>query len=106
MNIRRSWGNYSHFNYTSFEVIHQNSKDKYLNVLDKNQKVKITFIIGRTSELKVQNMIETENNIHGDVLQENFVEHYANLTLKSMYMLKWASTQGCVKNCKLILSIL
>lgn len=36
-------------------------------------------------------MVE-ESRTHGDILQEDFVDSYMNLTIKSVMGLKWAST--------------
>ena len=36
-----------------------------------------------------QDSIASEHERHGDVLQQGFVDSYANLTLKTAFMLKW-----------------
>ena len=36
-----------------------------------------------------QDSIASEHARHGDVLQQGFVDSYANLTLKTAFMLKW-----------------
>lgn len=33
--------------------------------------------------------------VSGDIIQENFIDSYNNLTLKSVFMLKWAN-RNCV----------
>lgn len=60
----------------------------------------VTFLLGIPKNEETQKRIETESSLHGDILQESFVESYANLTLKSAFILKWASCQLCVANCK------
>ena len=35
--------------------------------------------------------IATESEEHGDILQEDFIDSYFNLTLKSMFTLKWVN---------------
>lgn len=37
-----------------------------------------------------------ESEIFGDILQEDFIDSYANLTVKSLMLLKWF-TQSCTK---------
>ena len=39
-----------------------------------------------------QDSIVSEHERHGDVLQQGFVDSYANLTLKTAFMLKWLTT--------------
>lgn len=44
----------------------------------------------------MQDSIEDESNLHGDIIQENFIDSYNNLTLKSVMLLKYIS-QHCDK---------
>ena len=55
--------------------------------------VKIVFVLGlppldQTEEL--QKRLELESRQHGDILQERFMDTYQNLTLKSMFVLKFS----------------
>lgn len=36
-----------------------------------------------------QSNLSSESQTYGDILQESFVDSYANLTLKSVMLLKW-----------------
>lgn len=49
----------------------------------------ITFILSATLPQVVE-----ESRAHGDILQEDFVDSYLNLTLKTVMGLKWGS-QHC-----------
>lgn len=40
----------------------------------------------------LQDLVEDENLHYSDIIQEGFVDSYNNLTLKSVMMLKWVST--------------
>ena len=42
-----------------------------------------------------QAALSAESAEHGDLLQEPFTEHYQNLTLKSVFMLKWLAGSRC-----------
>jgi beta-1,3-galactosyltransferase 1 len=41
-----------------------------------------------------QESVVDESLKHGDIIQEDFLDSYANLTVKSLMLLKWF-TQGC-----------
>ncbi|XP_013068029.2 beta-1,3-galactosyltransferase 1-like isoform X2 [Biomphalaria glabrata] len=62
-----------------------------------SNKAVLVFFIGSESDAvpsEVQKRIDEEARIHGDILQESYVDHYKNLSLKSVSLLKWAS-QHC-----------
>ncbi|KAK6634389.1 hypothetical protein RUM43_011790 [Polyplax serrata] len=63
--IRETWGNYSSSNY------------------------QLAFLLGTTDNATLQEAVEEESRVHKDVIQENFVDSYNNLTLKSVAMLKY-----------------
>ncbi|XP_077993828.1 beta-1,3-galactosyltransferase 1-like [Glandiceps talaboti] len=50
------------------------------------------FLLGTTDDKHLQNTLLAENGVHGDILQEDFVDNYLNMTLKTIMGLKWAST--------------
>lgn len=54
--------------------------------------VVMAFVIGRTTNVNIQNNIDKENEIYGDIIQANFIDHYANLTLKTISMFEWVKT--------------
>ena len=59
--------------------------------------VKVVFVLGlpqlhlTKKGMKLQEAVETESRQHEDILQEGFVDTYQNLTLKSMFSLKFAN---------------
>lgn len=50
--------------------------------------VSLYFLIGQTTDLAVQNRINEESLQFKDIVQEDFIDSYNNLTLKSAMMLK------------------
>lgn len=54
--------------------------------------VVMAFMIGRTNNPTIQANIDRENELYGDVVQANFIDHYSNLTLKTVSMFEWAKT--------------
>ena len=61
--------------------------------------VDVIFLLGRSANPTdmVQSAIEEEAAMHVDILQESFVDTYANLTIKSLMMLKWFANH-CTKH--------
>nr|XP_002739735.1 PREDICTED: uncharacterized protein LOC100373738 [Saccoglossus kowalevskii] len=55
-----------------------------------NVRVVSVFMIG--TESNGENKIAEESYLYGDIIQENIKENYKNLTLKTIMLLKWAST--------------
>ncbi len=57
--------------------------------------IQIIFLIGSTptEDKVVKGRIEKEKNQHGDLVQVDVVDTYANLTLKSVAMLHWAKSR-------------
>ncbi|XP_035674170.1 beta-1,3-galactosyltransferase 1-like [Branchiostoma floridae] len=49
------------------------------------------FAVGKTNDVITQRALEYENKIQQDIIQEDFVDSYRNLTLKTVMCLKWAS---------------
>jgi len=54
---------------------------------------KLVFLLGTpaVSELSVKTSLEDEFNMHNDIVQESFIDSYANLTLKTIGGIKWAN---------------
>ncbi|GIY27779.1 UDP-GalNAc:beta-1,3-N-acetylgalactosaminyltransferase 1 [Caerostris extrusa] len=53
---------------------------------------RIFFIIGRSSQNITDMFVFTEKQEYGDVIHYDFTDSYFNLTLKSVSMLKWVTT--------------
>ncbi|XP_073974842.1 beta-1,3-galactosyltransferase 1-like isoform X2 [Rhodnius prolixus] len=51
--------------------------------------VKVAFLLGWPTNVTLQSTIEEESNEFKDIIQENFIDSYNNLTVKSVMMLKW-----------------
>ena len=58
--------------------------------------VKVIFLLGQLKNATFQSNVTTESENYGDILQEGFIDTYANLTVKSLMLLKWFSKE-CVK---------
>ena len=58
--------------------------------------VKVVFMLGNSVNDSLQANIIREAQVHGDIVQESFLDTYANLTIKSLMLLKWftASCKG------------
>mgnify|MGYP001173768164 CR=1 FL=1 len=51
----------------------------------------VIFLLGKSTDLVKSELVQVESNQYGDILMENFVEDYYNLTLKSIIMLKYVT---------------
>lgn len=52
---------------------------------------KIVFVMGRVENEKVMQKLELENAHYGDIVQEDFLDSYRNLTFKGIAALRWIS---------------
>ncbi|KAH8331236.1 hypothetical protein KR067_013085, partial [Drosophila pandora] len=107
--IRKSWGNSSNFNYPAFFKMHGHLKGfyyppsknrivlygKYLSGKDETLRasVRVVFIVGRHQRTTRNNRatitkLRKESDLYNDVIQEDFVDNFQNLTLKSVMALK------------------
>ncbi|XP_066299829.1 beta-1,3-galactosyltransferase 1-like [Branchiostoma lanceolatum] len=53
--------------------------------------IKRLFALGKNSDPNMQALVEKENDMYGDIIQEDFVDTYHNLTLKTVMCLRWVS---------------
>jgi hypothetical protein len=53
--------------------------------------IRFVFMTGLSSNQTVNQIIKSESKNYGDIVQENFIDSYYNLTLKSIMGLKWIS---------------
>jgi hypothetical protein len=51
--------------------------------------IRTVFMMGLTNDLNVNNLLKYEYGEYGDIVQENFLDTYRNLTLKAIMALKW-----------------
>jgi len=56
------------------------------------KKVKVVFLVGTEVNDTHQEQILSESEQYGDIIQESFIDTYANLTVKSLFLLKWFNT--------------
>ena len=56
--------------------------------------VKVVFLVGQQVNNTHQELLKNEHEEYGDIIQESFIDTYANLTVKSLMLLKWFS-QNC-----------
>ena len=56
--------------------------------------VKVVFMLGNSVNDSLQGDVMSESETHGDLVQESFLDTYANLTVKSLMLLKWF-TNSC-----------
>ena len=71
------------------DVIRNTWASQTLN--NNSPKVRHVFLLGTTTQKEVQAGIDTEASLHGDIVQQNFLDAYNHLTLKTMLGLEWAS---------------
>ena len=55
--------------------------------------VKVIFLLGQLRNSTFQANVTNESETYGDILQEGFIDTYANLTVKSLMLLKWFSRE-------------
>ena len=54
----------------------------------------VVFLVGQQVNSTHQEQLRSEADQYGDIVQEAFIDTYANLTVKSLMLLKWF-TQHC-----------
>ncbi|CAO1307398.1 unnamed protein product [Diamesa hyperborea] len=88
--IRETWGNTTEFNYPYFQKFHAQYKDSYLDINSK------------TWQNKSLEIFKLKYLITGDIIQENFLDTYNNLTLKSIFVLKYVKN-NCENKVKYVM---
>ena len=66
--IRQTWGNKDLFDGRTLRII---------------------FPVGATNDSKTQQQLQEENQVTGDIIQENYIDSYKNLSYKGIQSLKW-----------------
>lgn len=67
-------------------------RETWGSVANTNKEIAMVFMLGKTSDLNIQQQILNESNAYHDIIQEDFVDSYRNLSYKSVAMLKWSYT--------------
>jgi hypothetical protein len=52
------------------------------------KRIRMTFFVGRAGK-REEKLIRNENHAYGDITQGVFMDHYQNLSLKTISMLEW-----------------
>ena len=65
--------------------------------------IRVVFMMGDVVNKKTKELVNMESNIYGDIVQENFMDAYKNLTYKGIMAMKWI-TEFCPK-AKFILKV-
>ena len=53
--------------------------------------IRVVFMMGQSSNQRINDLIAQENESYGDIVQENFIDTYRNLTYKAIMAVKWIS---------------
>lgn len=64
----------------------------------------VVFVLGRINDPSKQKLVDAESRGYRDILQEDFLDSYNNLTLKALMMVKWASKNYLGKGNPMLLS--
>lgn len=68
--IRNTWGNLRNFKDITFRIV---------------------FLMGKPTNQVVQDGIQLEYDMYGDIVQEDFIDSYRNLTFKAIMGMRWIS---------------
>ncbi|CAI9720085.1 beta-1,3-galactosyltransferase 1-like [Octopus vulgaris] len=71
-------------------ILHRNTiRETWGQYARNNSNFKMVFFEGVTHSPGVQDDIHEESVKYGDIVQENYIDHYENLSLKSIAYLRW-----------------
>ena len=57
----------------------------------KELNIKLVFLLGRSNDAAMNDAMTLESDMHGDIVQEDFIDAYRNLTYKAIMGLKWVT---------------
>lgn len=69
----------------------QTIRDTWGSVAIKDPAMKLMFLLGNPNNVTLQSQIIEESVQYKDIIQEDFIDSYRNLSLKSVALLKWVS---------------
>lgn len=69
----------------------QTIRETWGSIVTKDPNVKLMFLLGNPGNVSIQSDIMKESAKHRDIIQEDFVDSYRNLSIKSVALLKWVS---------------
>ncbi|GAB6026557.1 hypothetical protein CHUAL_012973 [Chamberlinius hualienensis] len=55
--------------------------------------IRMVYFVGLSTDFDIDRKLKLEDEKYGDIIQGDFVDTYRNLTLKSVLLLRWASTR-------------
>lgn len=73
------------------------------SIVQSSADVRLVFILGKPKDNDIQLKIYNESVKNHDIVQENFIDSYRNLTLKSVAYLRW--TQTFCQSAKYVLKV-
>lgn len=77
-------------NYEQRKTIRETWGSMATNTSNMGKDFRLAFLIGDVENDKVTNTeLKEESRLHKDIIQEDFIDSYNNLTLKSVMLLKW-----------------
>ena len=84
-------------------TIHKNFKSRHilrnswLSASKNNTaNIRYVFLFGKTNDTELQKKLVAEASVYNDIVQEDFIDAYRNLTYKTIMGLKWA-TKFCMQ---------
>ncbi|KAK3084706.1 hypothetical protein FSP39_017750 [Pinctada imbricata] len=78
-------------------------RETWASIGKTNPQTRLVFILGNPRDEKVQAKLENESRTYHDIIQEDFVDSYRNLSIKSVAILKWVSNY--CKTAKYVLKV-
>ncbi|GAB0093876.1 beta-1,3-galactosyltransferase 1 [Sergentomyia squamirostris] len=105
-NFKR-WREYFHdVSFSSISSSHfsstENNASMQSDISIRPVRIKVFFLLGQTPSNETQSQIVVESEISQDIIQENFLDSYNNLTLKSVMLLKWVKN-NCLKRVQFVM---
>lgn len=107
--IRRTWGQWAGSDLSAIHASDNQVAQKMPNKTSKKppnvltvhslppKSAKMVFVLGALQgDEPVSMAVKEESRLFGDILVEDFIDSYTNLTLKTVFMLKWVH-QNCPK---------
>lgn len=70
----------------------QTVRETWGSIAKTNNEIKLVFMLGSAANDGIQEKINSESDTYHDIIQEDFVDSYRNLSLKSVALLKWSFT--------------
>ena len=84
-------------------IARQLVRQTWANPLYLQGHVKLAFMLGRSANPVTNEQVRIESDAYGDIVQEDFLDTYANLTLKTIMIMKW--TAEYCSNARFVLKI-